>query len=297
MIQLTANAQARLDRYLHELRSILRGCRSVDSMEVERDVIEHIQTSLANAAVPVDEPILDGVLRELGEPVQWIPAEEVPWHRRLLVRAREAGQQSWALLRTLPSRLAGSPERYRLAYLSFGMLGLAAVVLAVEDGNNETPLPLVFLLLAFCLSRAALSAAVPEGLHPAQKWLVYPALVAVYVPLLMILLLWTIVASFGIVDLLDPRRGVITTGFGAAYGVPVAIPVIPLTIYMLLVLNTFWWAGVSLVAWLCPALVRNTFAPFADNFTGRRCLWIAMSFLALFLAAAIGGGWLLTKTW
>jgi hypothetical protein len=44
MIQLDALAQEHLDGYLGQVRAYLRGCRSVDPAEVDRDVREHIES-------------------------------------------------------------------------------------------------------------------------------------------------------------------------------------------------------------------------------------------------------------
>jgi hypothetical protein len=42
MIELTDRAHKHLDRYLGEVRASLAACPSVDSVDVERDVREHI---------------------------------------------------------------------------------------------------------------------------------------------------------------------------------------------------------------------------------------------------------------
>ena len=49
MIELTEAARNCLDQYLSELRVSLAGCPSVSRSEVESDVMQHIETSLAGA--------------------------------------------------------------------------------------------------------------------------------------------------------------------------------------------------------------------------------------------------------
>jgi hypothetical protein len=92
MIELTSPAQKHLDSYLGELRTTLAGCRSVDSFDVERDVMEHIEKSLSEAATPVDLSALSDVLERLGSPSQWIPEEELSWRRKAFVRLRQIWQ-------------------------------------------------------------------------------------------------------------------------------------------------------------------------------------------------------------
>ena len=84
MIELTDDARKCLDDYLGEMRASLAGCRSVDSLDVERDVMEHIEKSLAEAPSPVESAALEAVLEQLGSPSQWIPEEELSWWRKLV---------------------------------------------------------------------------------------------------------------------------------------------------------------------------------------------------------------------
>ena len=44
MKNLTDSAQNRLDKYLSQARTSLKGCRSVDADEVQRDIRDHIDT-------------------------------------------------------------------------------------------------------------------------------------------------------------------------------------------------------------------------------------------------------------
>ena len=111
MVEFTWQARSRLDEYLREVRWSLRGCRSVDAGEVESNVREHVDSAFGEAAGPVDVDELDGVLNELGSPLQWVAVEDLPWWRRMLVKWR--------------SGRGGN----RAAWLSFALLVLAAVCL------------------------------------------------------------------------------------------------------------------------------------------------------------------------
>ena len=75
--KLSETARQILERYLWELRISLQGCRSVDPAEVEADVKQHIDQELADQPAPVSGDQLDEVLRKLGSPWQWVPAEEL----------------------------------------------------------------------------------------------------------------------------------------------------------------------------------------------------------------------------
>jgi len=179
MIELTASAQSRLNDYLSELRRVLQECPAVDPLDVERDVHDHIEAALSGAAIPVDEPHLDRVLRSLGVPRDWVQDIGRPWYRYPQHLWRGIRQE----LGELTLRLVAGPESYRLPYLSFSVLVSGAFLSAFASHEEET---LLILLIAGCasfvLARAAL--AVHEARpSKAQIWLLAPALLAMYVPL------------------------------------------------------------------------------------------------------------------
>ncbi len=130
MIELTPSAHQRLDEYLAELRRILRECRSVDATEVERDVRDHIQTALAEAAPPVDVPLLDQVLRTLGAPGDWVDERAVPWFRRPPAEWLADFKEGVV---AVAQRLVVGPESYRLPYLSFLAMALGWLVLMMAS--------------------------------------------------------------------------------------------------------------------------------------------------------------------
>jgi hypothetical protein len=179
MIELTPGAQSRLDDYLNELRRVLSGSPSVDSAEVERDIRDHIDAALAGQAAPIEAFVLDDVLQTLGSPSQWLPEAESAWFRRSPARWPALFKQ--ALLR-VGRRLAGGPESYRLAYLSLLVLGLGWYLMPSGRLDEVIFGPMIATLFSFILSRAALALFGAERLSAGQKWLLYPALLAVYLP-------------------------------------------------------------------------------------------------------------------
>ena len=166
MITLSENAERSLRDYLRQARSYLRGSRSVDADEVEQNIAEHIENELAGAAEPVSIDVLDAVLKKLGRPQQWVPMEELPWWWRIIFRLR------------------CGPEDWRLAYISLFLLVVGILTL---------PYPLagiVLILASFLTSRAAVAEAGNLKELKAQKWLLYPSLIIVYIFVLLTLLSW-----------------------------------------------------------------------------------------------------------
>jgi hypothetical protein len=163
MINLSDSAKKCLDKYLQQVRTYLRGCKTVDTDEVERNVMEHIESEFESATAAVSFEELDIVLQRLGSPRQWIPEEELPWWRKTIFRLRTG------------------PEDWRLAYISFGLLILGFVIL---------PSFVVLLPASFFVARAALSETADPNELKSQKWLIYPPLVIVYSSVLSCLLAW-----------------------------------------------------------------------------------------------------------
>ncbi len=264
MIALTADAQKCLDAYLGEMRASLRGCPSVDSSDVERDVTEHIEKSLAEAPTPVDSPALRAVLDRLGSPSQWIPEEDLSWRRRLRLGTRR-----------LLNRLWSGPEDFRLAYLSIGLFALAILLIAADAGPAWV---LICVAFSFLFVRAALAAESASAELRAQRWLLYPVLILVYPPLASALLFWVVVPGANVGDLLRTELGLVGR-----------FPVEILATYSAVTSTALWWFVLGLVLWRWPGLVRNTFYPFASGFRGRHGLVLGgFGFLVLVGALAIG---------
>src|SRR5688500_11324084 len=167
--KLSDTARQILERYLWELRISLQGCRSINPAEVEADVKQHIDQELADAPTPVTGDKLDEVLRKLGSPWQWVPVEELSWWRRIVLK-----------LRTGPSDLR------------LGALVMALFVLGLIFPPATWP----FLLASFLLARATVAMmAEREKELGWQRWLIYPPLVVVCLPLAVALLFWPALAG------------------------------------------------------------------------------------------------------
>ncbi len=193
MIELTQAARQRLDDYLTELRLTLSEYGSVDPNEVERDIRDHIQAALSEAAAPVDVPLLEPVLRTLGAPADWIEEGQMPWFRRLprewLAEVRRAAIRA-------AQRLAVGPESYRLPYLAFLAPAVGWSVFALSGDGGGLVVAIIGMLAGFVFARAALAIQVDRRPSVAQWWLLSPSLLAVYVPLFVSALVWPIVIGF-----------------------------------------------------------------------------------------------------
>jgi len=216
MVEYTWQARSRLDEYLREIRWSLRGCRSVDAGEVESNVREHVDSALGEAAGPVDVDELDGVLNELGSPLQWVAVEDLPWWRRMLVRWRSGrGGNRAAWLSFALFVLAAVCFVYAAAVPEYEYVGQSMTVhidgrrystdsTGHRISNNSVyvaaGLTAVFLLASFLVARMVVSAGELTGQGSPQKWLVYLQLACVYVPLLGCVLAAPIAASAAFAD-------------------------------------------------------------------------------------------------
>lgn len=195
MIELTSGAENRLNHYLNEVRRTLAGSTSVDPEEVERDIRDHVEAALAGRPVPVDSSAVDDVLTKLGSPSQWMPESDVSpgvWSpAETLASLKESARQ-------IAQQLAKGPESFRLAYLSLFSLAFGWLILCSIDDGDGFFVFLVAVVVSFILSRAALSMFGIGNLSTSQKWLLYPALLTVYIPIALLLLIGPIVAVTGL---------------------------------------------------------------------------------------------------
>jgi len=86
-------------------------------------------------------------------------------------------------------RLTGGLASHRLGYLSLLILATGWLLMPSGRFDEVVYVPVIATLVSFVLTRVALSQSSAHGLTMAQKWLHYPALVAVYVPLLSVVML------------------------------------------------------------------------------------------------------------
>jgi hypothetical protein len=254
---MTQEARQRLDQYLHQVHTALSGCRSVSAEEVERDIREHIALEFESTTDAVSVGQLDPVLARLGRPDQWVPQQEPPLWRRVLLRLRRG------------------PEDWRLAYL---------VLILLVVGFVFPPLLLYVLPLTWLMSRAALAVARDrnESLGP-QRWFLYPSLVIVNAGLVLILLLGPTLLAAAIGESLwhgDPAwPGAAEKGYRQLYSSPEA----KLTFVALVIggATAVWWVVLGVILSIWPATVQAVFRPFAEGFGRRHALMLAYLGLAL----------------
>jgi hypothetical protein len=271
MCEMTVAARRCLDSYLAEVRSWLRHCPSVDAAEVERDVVEHIQHALEGAPVAVDAPELQRVLRGLGSPSQWVAQEELSWLQRTLLTLRSG------------------PDDLRLGYLAFGLLVgtlfISACLNRAIGFGGSLPYLLLGIAVSFVFARACLAAA--SDLNGAQKWLIYPSLIVVYLPVTLILLLWPVPAAMLVEVLLTEPGAPRSLAWARGYHLGT------ITAFGLATFGAVWWGFLSFVAWRWPEVVRDCYAPFASGFHRKPMyLTVSLGCLILFLtcmAASVGG--------
>jgi HPt (histidine-containing phosphotransfer) domain-containing protein len=270
MVELTDAARHCLDEYLAEVRSSLRHCPSVDLAEIERDVVDHIQHALSGSAEAIDAPELQGVLKKLGSPAQWVPQEELSQLQRCVAALRSG------------------PEDLRLGYLALalvaGTLFASACLNPVLGAGRTLPFLLLGIAASFIFARASLSAA--GGVGPAERWLIYPSLIAVYVPMTALLLLWPVAAA------------IVTEVFLREAGRPEDVgywthiyPTGAIATFSLVTIGTLWLSLLSFIAWRWPAVLRDGYAPFAAGFRRRsRLLGFSVVCLLIFFGCAAVGG-------
>jgi len=254
MIELTGNAQKSLDKYLHQARAYLKGAKSVDAAEVEQNITEHIENELAGAAEPVSAEELETVLEKLGSPQQWVPEEELPWWRKMMLRVQTG------------------PEDWRLAYISFGLFVSGVMLL---------PTGAILIAGGFIAARAALSVVEDSTQLKAQKWLLYPSLMTVYLALLGALLALPLLAlvplayewehtlkdDFRILDDMHYWLAACTV-FAGSLGL--------------------WWIIQAVVLLARPNIPKVLFRPFADGFNRKWTLvLICVGFVVLVLSLVV----------
>ena len=255
MIDLTPEANTRLEQYLARMRSALRGSRAVEATEVEQNVREHVEVALAGVAGPVDRTHLDAVLAQLGPPDRWLPDDEQPWWRRVA------------------TRVSAGPEDWRLAYLTFGIfaLGLLTVPLAIG---------IPFLLFAFLMARAECELVSSRGeTLDARRWLVLPAI-------------WTLLLAVAAIVLIIPVAGLASIGIsdgdirlvdGIARTSPESIARVRVETGWIATVAGAWWLFFSIILAVIIKPVRAFFLPVTQNLGRKHALLLAL------IGALVGG--------
>lgn len=248
MIELSDSARQRFDDYLRRLRRTLRGSQAYD---VEQSVREHVEIALAGIPAPVGAEHLGTVLERLGPPERWVPEEELPIWRRVMMR------------------ISNGPDDWRLAYLSFGLFFLTVVLLPAGIG-------LLFLVPAYLVSRAFIELlsgrSEPIG---ARRWLVYPAIVAVVIPALLFFLI-------------GPAAPVVAWGVeqGGFHRLQPAMERMEANVATSAMVFGAWWVLGSAIVAIFFRPIRFLFAPVLDRLR-RRHLWFLFAAGAISLGAGI----------
>lgn len=256
MITLSESAEKSLHDYLRQARAYLRGSKSVDAEEVEQNINEHIENELEGAAEPVSRDVLDAVLKKLGSPQQWVPMEELPWWWRIIYRLRSG------------------PEDWRLAYISLALLvaGLLTLLYA--------PAGIVLILAGFLTSRAAISETGDIDKLKAQKWLLYPSLIVVYLFVLLVLLTWPLGLSIPLAEGYEQefRESFSRLRNGADYWV--------MATSAILAGLGLWWSILAIVLLKPRRLSQVVFRPFAEKVRSKWALRLLLIGLALMILSA-----------
>ncbi len=244
MMHLTDDARKSLDRYLSEVRESLRGYKSVDVDEVERDIREHIESELQGLKEPISVSTLGSVLERLGNPTEWVTDDERPDWLRPIVRVRS------------------DTEDYRLAYLSFGAFVLCAGLGIPLSVKLEKPWGFicffVLFLLSFVAAKVAIFVAYTRNEMGPQRWLIYPGLITGYLALTFLILFWSSLLPGIPIYSADTARIYLDLDF-------ISVPCLILIVYLI---------------WRRPALLKWVFLPFADCLEQR---WGKVLFSAIVL--------------
>jgi len=256
MITLSKNAERSLHDYLRQARVYLRGSRSVDADEVEQNITEHIENELEGAAEPISCDVLDAVLKKLGKPQQWVPEEELPWRWKIILRLRSG------------------PEDWRLAYISLALLVVGILTLPYA------PMGIVLILAGFLASRAAVAeAGGPEELK-AQKWLLYPSLIIVYISVLLALLAWPLVL---LLPLADSYEHTLT---GSLYRFSNETDYWIVAASVIVAGLGLWWSILAATVLKPRKLLQVIFNPFAESLRSKCAIRLLLIGLAMMILSA-----------
>jgi len=304
MIQYTPDAQALVDDYLRQVRAYVGASPTADVNDVLRDIQEHLERELAGAAQPVSADEVRPVLARLGSPAAWVSEEDMPWWRKVILRARRG------------------PEDWRLAYITFGLVLLGVmfgwifcdtygyggnpVVAHVrqadgysrpgdqstyyrEDGRPIDQFEIetgrqsvshqfnwsafaLFVAVSFITARAVLSSAgTPSRLPSGQKWLTYPSLIMVCAVLGAILLgLAPAVAAGVTCEFVEQVQRSTSQRIGAVY--PMHRPEL-IAAMVAVVATGVWWAVLSLLLRTAAGRwMQAIFRPFLDLSLRKVCM-------------------------
>ena len=256
---LTQDAQGDLERYLGRVKSALRPHPSVDADDVEREIRGHIEAELEGASAPVTAERLRSVLDRLGSPGDWVPTDELPAWRRVLLQLN-SGQEDWRLSYLALGLFVGCPLLGPVAPLAFfASILVARAGLALLDERSE-----------------------PAG---ARRWFLYPPLVFIYVDLAIVAVILPPAILLALAA--DPNLPAeLLAARGFVFGELPDPFWLSATLLIAAAAGT-WWLGLGLALAGFRRAVRWVFWPFADWFERRHGLRIALVGLITALASGI----------
>jgi hypothetical protein len=186
-----------------------------------------------------------------------VPAEEAAWRRPF-------------------TALSSRPNDWRLAFVSFGSLVLTVILMTGRV--MLWPLPLVLLPLAFVTARINIALLDERGeALGLRTWLLYPSLLALYVPLFFALIGGP---TWPVADFLYDDPSARSRIAALAHASPsLAAPAV-----VVIVLGC-WWTLLGLVVIQMISRVRALFRPFAGFLDRRQAIRLALTGIVL---AAIG---------
>ena len=260
MVAFSPDAQGHLDDYLRQVKAALAGQPAVDAGEVERDVLSHIEAELTGETEPVPAHRLLKVLDRLGEPQEWVPNDQSSWQRPF-------------------AALQSRPGDWRLSLLAFGSLALAFILML--GSVMLWPMPLVLGAASFVTARITIALlddrGEPIGL---RKWLLYPSLLVVYVPIL------AIVVGGPTPPLTEYFSSYNSDGSSTANNLAEFVG----TSSRVAVAGTIalalgcWWALFGLLAAQFTEPIRSIFRPFGNGFGRRHATRLALAGVVLAVA-------------
>lgn len=181
-MKLSSSARDLLEGYLLRLRGALAGegdPNEIDVLEIEADVRDHIREALAEHRGSVGIAPMARVLHAMGNPGDWM--------------RHKPGMDASPLPSAAAPCAAPRFEDWNLAYASLALLLLAFAL---------PPFLWIGVFGAFLTARASIDASQSSTIEgaardrdrQAQAWVRNPALLAIYVPAMMLLLLWPAIA-------------------------------------------------------------------------------------------------------
>ncbi|NQV35989.1 MAG: hypothetical protein HQ515_25075 [Phycisphaeraceae bacterium] len=264
MIEMNLSAQKTLDQYLRQVHAYLRGSASVDAGDVEQSIHEHVETELADVSRPVTAEQLTDVLKRLGSPRQWVPEEELPWWRRMILH--------WQV----------GPDEWRLAYLSFALL-----LIGLTGLSSGSPIG-VLILGSALLSRAALSTVDDLQVLKGQKWLLYPGLFTVYGPLALFIMFWPVGILIPFVVDIDQFPGLYNIWQRLFDSSVESYFYVFIAGTLMMGVAALWWIAAGFIALARLQWIKTIFYPFAESLRrGRIGGCIIMAFIIFMLTVGV----------